>query len=112
MYSPAKFTLCTAPLCTVRQNAVGPFRVPTAYQSHLNMISLLHPGPGPDCPLTQMRGLELMSTLAFHPARGQTWVTMELSRPVKTGTKVIEVAKATTWHALGDTEFIIANHLE
>jgi hypothetical protein len=76
------------------------------------MISLLHPGPGPDCPLTQMRGLELMSTLAFHPARGQTWVTMELSMPVETGTKVIEVAKATTWHVLGDTEFIIANHLE
>ncbi len=59
MYGPAK-------------HAVGPFRVPTAYQSHLNVISLLHPGPGPDCPLTRMLGLELMSTRAFHPAHGQT----------------------------------------
>jgi hypothetical protein len=42
------------------------------YQSHLNVISLLHPGPWPDCPLTRMRGLELMSTRAFHPSRGQT----------------------------------------
>ncbi len=59
MYSPANMPL-------------GPKRVPTAYQSHLNVISLLHPGPGPDCPLTRIHGLELMSTLASHPARGQT----------------------------------------
>ena len=59
MYGPANMPL-------------GPKRVPTAYQSHLNVISLLHPGPGPDRPLTRIRGLELMSTRAFHPARGQT----------------------------------------
>ncbi len=70
MYGPAK-------------HAVGLFRIsessdialplrPAAYQSHLNVISLLHPGPRPGCPLTRMRGLELMSTRAFHPAHGQT----------------------------------------
>jgi hypothetical protein len=53
-------------------HAVESFRVPQAYQSQLNVISLLHPGPGPDCPLTRMRGLELMSTRAFHLAHGQT----------------------------------------
>jgi hypothetical protein len=59
MYCPANHT-------------VGSFRVPTAYPSHLNVISLLHPGPGPDGLLTQMRGLEWMSTRAFHLASGQT----------------------------------------
>jgi hypothetical protein len=43
------------------------------------VISLLHPGPGPGCPLTRMLGLELMSKLAFHPAHGQTPPTVSLS---------------------------------
>jgi hypothetical protein len=42
------------------KHAVGPKKVPTAYPSHMNVINFLHPGPGPDCPLTRIRGLELM----------------------------------------------------
>ncbi len=39
------------------------------------LTGLLHPGPGPDCSLTLMRGLELMSMRAFHSPCGQTCTT-------------------------------------
>ena len=52
------------------------WRVASVFEPHpvrlRDVISLLHPSPGPDCPLTHMRYLEMMSTRAFRPAHGQT----------------------------------------
>ena len=67
------FTLRSPPKCSVWHMCRWPLkRFHTAHRSHLDVISLLHLSPGPDCPLTRMRDLELMSTRAFRQAHGQT----------------------------------------
>ncbi len=44
---------------------LAPRKVYKAHRSHVGVISLLHQSLGPNCPLTRMRDLEMMSTRAF-----------------------------------------------